>query len=240
MNIIVAKDYEEMSRIAAEHLLALMYQRKRINLAITGGSSPTKMYEMLAPRVKNNAYFSNVHYYNFDEIPFKGQDRAGITLKDITNKYLEPASVPGGNIHPLTVENYSKQDERIKEDGGLDAILIGIGEDGHFCGNLPGTTRFENETYCIQTDEVPGMREMLKAVMGGDETAVPDRWVTMGPKSVMHARQIILIANGTKKAKILKKALQGRVTEDIPSSILQLHPNLTVILDQEAAQLLAL
>lgn len=128
----------------------------------------------------------------------------------------------------------------MKRVGGLDAILIGIGEDGHFCGNLPGVTKFGDETRLVSVDSRPDMHDILLGEVGGDPNKVPEYYVTMGPKSVMHAKEIIMFANGKKKAAIIKKALQGEVTEEVPSSIFQLHPNFTVVLDAEAASELSI
>ena len=77
MKLIVVKDYEEMSERAAEYLLKYMLSDKaRVNVSITSGSTPKRMYELLIPKVKNKDYLSNIHFYNFDEIPFKSEDRA--------------------------------------------------------------------------------------------------------------------------------------------------------------------
>ena len=112
---------------------------------------------------------------------------------------------------------------------------MGNGSDGHFCGNLPGWTKFGAETYSVDISGDKAVREALAAEVGGDINKVPTEFYTMGPKSVMAAKHLVMFANGKKKAAIVKKAFFGAVTEDIPSSILQLHPNLTLILDEEAA-----
>lgn len=232
MKLIITKTYEEMSTIAVHLLTSHMCQDKRVNLSITAGSTPKEIYRQMVDLVKGKNYFENVHYYNFDEIPFKNSDREGVTISNLRKDYLTPAGIKEENIHKLTVENYKEYDELLKKDGGLDAILIGMGADGHFCGNLPNITKFGNETYEITVDE-----EMKKLLAGefDDPKYVPDSYVTMGPKSVFAVRHIILVVNGKHKASIVKKALEGPVTEEIPSSLLRLHPNITVILDEEAA-----
>lgn len=232
MKLIIEKDYQSMSRVAANLLLGKMYSQGRINLAITAGATPKGMYDILIPEVKGRDYLSNVHFYNFDEIPIRGA-KLGVTMQHLTDLFFEPAAVPKENIHELNETNWQEQDQRLAEAGGLDLILMGIGADGHFCGNLPGTTHFGDGTSRVDVDEE--MRNLLTEEVGGDKTKVPDFYVTMGPRSVMQARQLVLFANGAKKAAIIKQAFFGPVTETVPSSVMQLHPNLTVILDEEAA-----
>ena len=232
MKLIITKDYEEMSSVAVHILIGLMCQDKRVNLSITAGNTPKEIYRQMIEKVKGRDYFNNVHYYNFDEIPFKGLDREGITISNLRKDYFGPAEIKEENIHKLTMENYKEYDKIIRNDGGLDAIMIGMGSDGHFCGNLPNITKFEYETYEILADEK--MKELLGSELG-DIKYAPDSYVTMGPKSVFAAKKIILIVNGKHKASIVKKALEGPVTEEVPSSILRLHPDITIILDEEAA-----
>ncbi|EAK8886699.1 glucosamine-6-phosphate deaminase, partial [Listeria monocytogenes] len=103
-----------------------------------------------------------------------------------------------------------------------------LGADGHFCGNMPTTTHFKNETYQV-------------TVTGSEPWFVPEMmqpgmtFVTMGPASIMKVKHLVLIVNGEQKAQMVKQVLQGPVTETYPASILQLHPNLTVLLDEAAA-----
>ncbi|EUJ42965.1 glucosamine-6-phosphate deaminase [Paenilisteria rocourtiae] len=236
MKFIITDSYEEMSTVAGQHLLGYMYQDRRVNMSITAGNTPLRMYEQLVPQVKGKSYFDNVHYYNFDEIPLKGTGEPGVTISNLAKSFFTPAGIPSEQIHVLDETNYKTHDERLKADGGLDVMLLGIGADGHFCGNLPDTTDVHDETVAVPT--TPEMKEILLGEVGGDASKVPDFYVTMGPKAVMQAKNIIMFANGKHKAEIVKKAFFGEITKDVPSSILQLHPSITVILDKDAAELL--
>lgn len=235
MKLIIEDTYEKMSRVVANILLGKMYQQKHVNLAITAGSTPVKMYDYLIDDVKGKNYFGNVHYYNFDEIPFAKKAGFGVTMSNLNHLFFEPAEINSENIHPLDQNNYMQQDERIEKAGGLDLILLGIGADGHYCGNLPNTTTFEDLTSYVDENSRPDMKEILLNEVGDDENERPSFYVTMGPKSVMQAKEIVLFATGKKKAAIIKQAFFGPVTNDIPASLLQLHPHLTVVLDKEAA-----
>lgn len=227
MKIIVEKTFDAMSETAKNILLGYMSQDRRVNLSITAGSTPTGVYKKMIEVVKESPNYGNVHYYNFDEIPVSGQ-KEGITMTDLRKLYLNPANIDEKNIHPLTVENYAEQDASLAAVGGLDAMLIGLGSDGHFCGNMPTTTQFNQQTYKVHvTGDEPWFEpEHMEKNMN---------FVTMGLLSVMKVKHLILIVNGMKKADIVKKVLQGPITEEYPASFLQLHPNLTVILDKEAA-----
>ncbi|MGY3777680.1 glucosamine-6-phosphate deaminase [Isobaculum melis] len=233
MKMIKTATYEEMSEATVNILLSHMSQEKRVNLSITAGNSPKKIYEMLIPKVKNKTYYEHVHYYNFDEVPVEGQ-AVGLTMSALNEAYFEPAAIQPANIHPMTTENYQAFPQEIADAGGLDLMLIGIGADGHFCANMPGTTRFHEAAYRIDlTQKVaePWYEEVKKDLN-------TDCFVTLGAKSLMRVRHLVLIANGQGKAEILKQALNGPITPQIPASILQLHPNFTVITDAEAGALL--
>lgn len=234
MNIIVTEHWEEMSQLSANYLLGHMNKNRRVNLSITAGQTPLRMYELLSPAVRNKEYYSNVHYYNFDEIPFRNSDREGVTISNLRKHFFTPAEIPEKRIHKLTIDNYDGYDEKIKYDGGLDALILGIGADGHFCGNSPGKTKWGNRTV-----KLPIFKEHFQEIadheFGGNLPDVPDYFVTMGPRSVMSAKQLILIASGIHKSEIVKEALEGEVDEMLPASILKLHPELIVILDKDAA-----
>ena len=236
MKIIIEKDYEGMSRVAANILLGKMAQAtSRLNLSITAGSTPVRMYELMVPEVLGRNYYDNVHYYNFDEIPVVSDSKYGVTMGNLDRLYFSPAEIKEEQIHVLDEQNYLEQDQRIVADGGLDLLLMGLGADGHFCGNLPGHTKFEYQTYRVDVKDDPHLHEVMVSEAGGDESKAPDHWVTMGPRSVMNVKELVMIANGSHKAAIVKQAFFGPVTDEVPSSIFQLHPNFTLILDEEAA-----
>lgn len=237
MKLILANDYEQMSQAAAQHLLSYMTRPGRVNLAITAGKTPKRMYELLIPMMKSKQGI-NSHFYNFDEIPFRGKTGDGVTITNLRRLFFTPAQIEEFRIHPLTVENYQQHDATLAAEGGLDLVVMGLGADGHFCGNLPGTTHFHEMTTKVAIEgEMVAM--VAHGELGGDFSLVPDCYVTMGPKSIMAARNLLLIVNGAAKAQALKGALEGPVSERLPASVLQLHPSLTVIADNAAAAALS-
>lgn len=229
MKVILTKDYEEMSQVAATHVLGYMYKEGRVNLSITAGETPYRTYEILAPQI-NGKNFQNVHFYNFDEIPFKQEDREGVTMLVLREYFFDKVDIAEENIHILDQTNYMTQDERIAKDGGLDMVLLGVGEDGHFCGNLPGTTKFGDLTTRVECDE-----EDLIDEFEGHSEFVPNYYITMGPRSIMRAQHLIMIASGKRKAPVIKQLLSYKIDQNIPATILTLHPNFTLIIDEDAA-----
>lgn len=235
MKVIKVKDYEEMSQVAAENVLGYMYKEGRVNLSITGGTTPKRMYEILVPRVKGKEQFKDIHFYNFDEIPYRKEDREGVTISGLRELFLTSAEIKEENIHKLDHANYTTQDERIKEDGGLEMVILGLGWDGHFCGNLPQTTKFGDLTSRVECDQ--RLHDRILEEFNNVEEDVPDYYITMGPRSIMQARNIVMIASGKKKAEAVKKLLSLEVDENVPATILTLHPHFTLIADEEALSL---
>lgn len=237
MNIIRVKDYEEMSRITAACLLGYLnlgYER-RVNLAITGGSTPVRAYEYVRDFTKGTM-LPDVHYYNFDEI--RSKDGTPMTLDSLRELYYEPCGIPEDKIEIFSEINYQDYDQKIARDGGLDLIVMGLGSDGHFCGNVPGTfDDFGSGCRSVDSRVTEHVKELIAGASGGEDQ-MPDFYVTFGPATVMGARKLLLIVNGIKKAGILKQVLEGPVTPQIPASVLRLHPNITLIADAEAASLL--
>lgn len=233
MRLIRVANYEELSQLAATMVLAAMYREGRVNLSITAGSTPQRTYEILAPRVKACIdHFKNVHFYNFDEIPYRAEDREGVTISNLRKDFFTPADIAEENIHILDQHNYTKQDALLESVGGLDMILLGLGWDGHFCGNLPGTTHFGDGTCRVECDD--RLRERLVRNFERGEIDVPDYYITMGPRAIMAAHELVMIASGEKKADPVAKLLSGEVTEEWPSTVLTLHPHFTLIADEAA------
>lgn len=238
MKVIKVKNEAELSELTGEMLIGLMLSKQnRYNLSITAGNTPKGTYEYLIPRVKNNPAFEHVHYYNFDEVPSNDPNFLGKTMTNLKQQYLDPAQISEDRIHHLNSENYKEHDARIAEVGGIDAMLMGIGADSHYCGNVPGSTKFEDQTVWVDASKGE-LHEKLSQEFG-DPSLVPDHWVTMGPRSVMAVHKLILIALGADKAEAIWHLVEGPVDIKYPASILKLHPEITVIADEAAVSKLS-
>ncbi len=202
-----------------------------MNIAITAGKTPKGVYEKLVPMVKGN--FKNVHYFNFDEIP-NPLGEYDVTIGNLRRQFLTPAEIEEERIHPLTLDNYQEQDQKLQDMGGLDVMMLGLGGDGHFCGNLPHTTNLNS-----WTERVDWSLEKMQALLKAEGCEVPETleqcfYVTMGPRSVLHTKKIVMIVNGKHKAEILKRILTEEISMDCPSTVFQLHPDVTIIADEDA------
>ena len=137
MRFIITKNHEEVSNVMAQLMLKHMHSDKeRVNISITTGKTPVRGYQILAEQTKGKAYFNNVHYYIFDEFWYK-DDPKGICRASLDYKYFDLADVEESHIHNLDESNADTFDEDIQQVGGLDLIIMGVGSNGHFCGNQP-------------------------------------------------------------------------------------------------------
>lgn len=233
MEIIVEKSYNEMSERAFGLIISEILKDKKVNLSLTSGNSPKKTYELLIDYLKNNKkLLSKVDFFNFDNIFLKGES-IGDGTKAMNETLYLPAGIDLQKVHSITPDNYLTFDQKISNLGGLDLMLIGLGEDGHFCANMPYATNFLSETYEIPIEKKYSWYQTVLDYI--DEAHIPKIMYSMGPRSLMKVKHLVMIVNGKSKAKAVHQFIESEITNSFPSSILKLHPNFTVILDEEAA-----
>ncbi|WP_249029389.1 glucosamine-6-phosphate deaminase [Tannockella kyphosi] len=231
MKLIIEKDEQAMSESAMHIVLGAMMQDKRVNISLTGGRSPKTMYQMMIPKIKDNDTYKDIQYYLFDENPYTN-GQIGPNWQDLQDLFFKDANIPDERIHIMDNDNYLEFDNQIKQVGGIDVMVIGLGQDGHFCGNCPRCTPFDSYTYSIPFPKKQAVNPTYK-----DRPYQPAT-LTMGPKSLMRVNHLVMIVNGKEKAEILKRFLDEPINQDVPATILKMHPNLTVIADQDAASLI--
>lgn len=243
MRFIVTKDYEELSQVFSQLMLKHMHSEKeRVNISITTGETPVRGYQILAEQVKDKPWFDNVHYYIFDEFWYK-DDPVGICRRSLDRKYFKPANVKEERIHNLDETNTDSFDEDVARDGGLDMIIMGVGTNGHFCGNQPGTfDSWDVKTHRIDRHVNKIVEDLLEFLLkddlnSDDKSRIPEHYISMGPKTVMNAGSLIFIMSGEAKAETVKKAFFEPIDIRFPVSIFQLHPDVTVLIDEAAAAL---
>jgi glucosamine-6-phosphate deaminase len=234
MKIINTKDYGEMSRKAANIISAQIILHPHSVLGLATGSSPIGTYEQLVEWYnKGDIDFSGVTTINLDE--YYGLDGSNKqSYRYFMNHYLfsrvninmVQTHLPNGKAMDIDAE-CKRYDKLISSLGGIDLQLLGIGLNGHIGFNEPSGA-FEQTTHCVELKQST-IQANLKFFQNINE--VPKRAITMGIKSIMQAKKIILIVNGTEKKEILHKALYGPVTPAVPASILQMHPDLTVVIN---------
>ena len=242
MRIVVTNSYDEMSKVAARLVVAgQLYLKPNSVLGLATGSTPEGMYAELV-KVHNNVGldFSDVISFNLDEYIGLNKDNEQSYyyfmhkhLFDHVNIKPENIHIPNGNPENL-VEECKKYDELIEAKGGIDLQILGIGQNAHIGFNEPDI-KFEATTHKVKLDE-----ETIEANSRffDNKDDVPKYAISMGIKTIMLAKKIILLASGKNKAQAIYKAIYGSVRPDAPASILQLHRDVVVIVDKEAASLL--
>lgn len=237
MNIIQAENYQQMSELAAKKLIEQVNRKSDSVLGLATGSTPEGLYEEIIKEHKEgNVSFKDVTTFNLDEYVGLSKDNDQsyyyymhkllfdhIDLKD------NQANLPNGDAEDLQ-EECSRYEASIQQAGGIDIQILGIGLNGHIGFNEPGTP-FSIQTHIVDLDE---STRNANARFFDSIDEVPLQAITMGIDSIMQTKQIILLVSGSKKAGALEKLVNGPVTEDFPASILQKHPNVTIIADREA------
>ncbi len=235
MKFIKTDSYEKLSQIAANIIFAQVIGKENSVLGLATGSSPVGTYKKLIELCKKGDLdFSAVTSINLDE--YAGLDGESDqsyryfmnkNLFESININLDKTFVPNGKAADLEAE-CKAYDERIEAFGGIDLQLLGIGLDGHIGFNEPDSC-FTKETHVVELDE---STIKANARFFESEADVPRKAVTMGMGGIMGAKKVLLIANGANKKEILEKAFYGPITPEVPASILQLHPDVTVIFSE--------
>ncbi len=237
MRLIRAKDYQEASRQVANIISAQVILKPDSVLGLATGSSPIGAYRQLIEWYnKGDVDFSRVRSVNLDEYvglaPSHEQSYAYFmhhNFFDFINIKPENVHLPDG-LDPDAEGQGKKYDALIRSLGGVDLQLLGIGRDGHIGFNEP-CSEFVKGTHCVELTQ--DTRE-ANARFFGSIDLVPKTAYTMGILDIMQARRVVMIATGSSKAAIVRDAFWGPVTPQIPASILQLHPDFTLVADEEA------
>ena len=240
MKIIKAKDYDDMSRKAANIISAQVIMKPDCVLGLATGSSPIGVYKQLVKWYKKGDLdFSQFSSVNLDE--YKGigpQDKQSYRYFMETNLFQHinidksRTFVPDG-LEPNSTEACEKYDEIIGTLGGIDLQLLGLGHNGHIGFNEPAPV-FSCGTNCV--DLAPSTIEANKRFFAA-EADVPRQAYTMGIGSIMKAKKIVVVVSGEDKASILDKVINGPVTPEVPASILQLHRDVVIVADEDALSL---
>ena len=228
MKVIIEETYEELSEVVASILLSEMIQDKRVNIDLTDGSSPQGAYDIVSEKIaKNPQNYRNVHYYNHDEM----EGEIALVNELLKKQVYIPFQVQEENIHKMKFENPYEQVKKIEAHGGLDLVVTGLGADGHFYANFPGTAKFDEKVFTFDPKDYDWHDEYCKSLNLKEMKKI----ATFGYKMLLNSKRIIVIANGLKKADAVKAILTQPISADIPGTILRCHPNLVLILDKDAA-----
>ncbi len=240
MNVIIVKNYDEMSKKAFEVMKATVTEKKDATLGLATGSTPIGLYkEMIADHKACGTSYADVHTFNLDE--YVGLDYSSNqsyvyfmrdNLFDHIDIKLENTNIENGKADDREAE--CARYNALLAENKIDLQILGIGSNGHIAFNEPGTD-FDSVTHIVDLTENT-IKDNSRLFASIDE--VPRQAFTMGLSNIMAAKKILVLANGAGKAKAVYGMVKGGVTEALPASILQNHADCTLICDEAAASLL--
>lgn len=243
MKLIITKDYSEMCKHASRIFAAQLTLKPNSVLGLATGSTPVGIYKELIQMVQEGRLdFSEAFTVNLDEYEALPQEHdqsyryfMDHQLFNHINISLENTFVPNGTAADLN-EECDNYDALVEGLGGVDIQLLGIGNNGHIGFNEP-CNDFSEATHVV---DLTASTIEANARFFPSMEDVPKRAITMGIGTIMRSRKIVLVANGKAKAKIISDMFEGPITPLVPASVLRLHPDVTIIVDEEAASKLLL
>ena len=225
MKLITVDNYEELSKVAARELASTIKEKPNAILGLATGGSPVGMYKELI-KMYQDVGLNPEHEQSYRH--FMNE-----SLFNHVNININNTIVPNGLAQDLNAE-CKEYDKKIEELGGIDVQLLGVGNNGHIAFNEPDK-ELSSGTHVITLTE-----DTIKANSRFFDTIdeVPKRAITMGLGEIMKAKKIVLIASGESKAEAIKGLFSGKITTENPASMLQMHGDVTVIVDKAAAKLI--
>lgn len=241
MNVLVFDTEEQIGIAAGYYMCGQVLQKPDSVLGLATGSTPVRAYKHMVSLYNHGAVdFSKVTTFNLDEyVNLDVKDKnsyhtfmyenlfSHINIPDENINFLD------GNAKDLDAECV-EYEKKIKNTGGIDIQLLGIGSNGHIAFNEPADA-FQRWSHVVSLKEST-IKDNSRFFDSIDE--VPTKAITMGIGSIMQAQRILIIALGKKKAKAIKQVINGNVTPECPASVLQFHKDVTLMLDKDAASLI--
>lgn len=238
----VWRSCKDVGRRTADLIESQLVHRPCSVFALPTGTTPLPMYDEIVRRCKEGSLrLDCAKFFNLDEYVGLHPGDEGSFYRYMQERFWGPAKlkewqydIPRGWVQDVQGE-CKRYDEAIAEAGGIDLAVVGVGLNGHVGFNEPGTDA-ELGTHLVELSE--STRRAQAEWFGGLVDRVPRHALTVGIRTLLETRAIVLIACGPHKARVVHQILLGSPTPERPASLLRLHPNLTVILDQDAAGLL--
>lgn len=240
-NITICDSIERFDITAAWRIVGQMLAKPDSVIGLSTGRTTNAMHHLVGSLYQERPFdVSKVTFFGLDEVVNVPRSYSGACYTMLHNELIDTLGLGDDQLLMLPTRSDEFQKachdftEEIQRRGGIDLLILGLGENGHLGFNQPGTP-FESEAWVTEMNE-----ELEQRIR--KETSTPSEiWlggVTLGIKDIMHARHIVLVAKGKNKAAIVKQMLQGPITTNVPASILQLHPHCEFLLDSAAASLL--
>ncbi|NWL88851.1 glucosamine-6-phosphate deaminase [Paenibacillus sp. 79R4] len=240
INIIKVNNEQQFNETGAGIIASLVQTNPRAKLGLATGSTPVGLYQRLIELYKEGVVsFKLASSYNLDEYIGLPEDHPESYRRFMNEKLFNHIDIPLKNTHvpsgnSSNAEQAADEYNRLLDEAGqVDLQLLGLGHNGHIGFNEPDED-LQGQTHVVSLDE---LTRQANARFFDSIEDVPTHAITMGIGSILKAKQILLMAKGKDKAEIVAKALKGPITTKCPASFLQTHPNVVVILDQEAGSL---
>lgn len=238
MKITIANSEREFDCAAAWRIIGEILHKPQSVIGLSTGRTTGNLHRLVGEIYSKHPFdATSTTFLGLDEVTNVPREYAGACYTMLKTELMDALGVKEENflMLPTVSEDFEKAcrnfQQEIARRGGIDLLILGLGEDGHLGFNQPGTP-FERETWTTK------MHAPLEERIRRETNTPPEKelgGITLGIKNIMQARKIVLVAKGSNKAGIVREMLQGAVTVDIPASILQLHPHCEFLLDSEAA-----
>lgn len=238
MKIIIVKDYDEMSKKAANIITSQIILNSSSVLGFATGDTPLGTYKKLVNTYnKGDIDFAEIKTFNLDEYYHLPKDNPQSYNFYMTENLFKNVNVKPENIHipngmcESIEEECSNYEKAIEQADGINLQLLGIGKNGHIGFNEPDV-KFEATTHLVHLDEdtIQANSRFFASIEG-----VPTKAISMGIKTIMQAKKIVLLASGIEKSEAIYNTVRGHITPEVPASVIQLHPDVTIIVDKDAA-----
>lgn len=240
MKVIRKKDYSEISEYASDVIISAIIKNPSLTLCMASGHTPVLTCTLLVKKLKEKSIdYSSVFFIGLDEWAGLQPDNKGSCHYFFKTKLFEPLQWEEAQYFLFNAladdleDECERMDKIISARGGIHVMLAGIGINGHIGFNEPGTS-FNSLSHVALLDSTT---TSAGKKYFEDET-VPGKGITIGLEHLLNAKQVILMANDEKKAAVIQRAVEGPVTESFPASVMQLHNNGIILVDEEAASLL--
>ncbi|KYD08000.1 glucosamine-6-phosphate deaminase [Caldibacillus debilis] len=237
MEVIVARNYEDMSKKACAHIVSRIKEKPDLVLGLATGSTPIGLYQnLIAEYQKNNVSFRRVVTFNLDEYAGLDGNDPNSYRYFMDHQLFNHIDIDKNNtfIPDGTAENIEEECQRyetlIKKYGGIDLQILGIGRNGHIGFNEPGSS-FNSRTQYIRLAE--STRQANSRFFPSLDD-VPTHAFTMGIGTILEAKEILLLISGKGKSEAVRRLLTEDPDEDFPASALKTHPKVFVFIDEEA------
>ena len=239
MIISLCDDPQDVADLAAQRVASLLHDSPRTVLGLPTGRTPILLYDLLAEQhAAGELDFSQVESFNLDEFVGIGQDHPG-SYRSYMQRYLfDRVNLPKGQGHvldglaPDADVECTRFEQLIGDAGGIDLMILGLGANGHIGFNEPASS-LQARTHRVTL--LASSREANAGFFGGDPAQVPAEAMTMGMGTILKSRRILLLVTGEEKAPTVAAMIRGAVTPQLPASFLQLHDEVEVICDADAA-----